>query len=124
MYQTRQSTEASRSSNETLREQPRKYNTETIYIPREPVKIQKQEGGIEKVPVIFAYDASLPDELQLTVGEQIWLLKRYDDGWGLGVKDNGDKGVFPLVCVVSDEEPGDERGEIKKRVSSMMTVKA
>ncbi|KAJ3217448.1 hypothetical protein HDU67_007918 [Dinochytrium kinnereticum] len=55
--------------------------------------------------VVHPYVATLADELQLTVGKDIILLRSFDDGWGLGMNPlTGAQGAFPLVCVVSLEE--------------------
>ncbi|KAJ3098695.1 hypothetical protein HDU96_010981 [Phlyctochytrium bullatum] len=77
--------------------------------------------------VIHPYAATLPDELELRLGEVVILLRSFDDGWGLGLDPRtGAQGAFPLVCVVSVREAGarppsqQHPNRFSKRVSSAM----
>ncbi|XP_043956075.1 ABI family, member 3a isoform X1 [Gambusia affinis] len=49
---------------------------------------------LEKVVALYAYEASKPDDLPLTEGDIIYVLRRHDDGWCEGVC-NGRQGFFP-----------------------------
>ncbi|XP_034448751.1 ABI family, member 3a isoform X2 [Hippoglossus hippoglossus] len=49
---------------------------------------------LEKVVVLYGYEATKPDDLHLTEGEIIYLTHRHDDGWCEGFL-NGNKGFFP-----------------------------
>ncbi|KAJ1544712.1 hypothetical protein HK405_008448, partial [Cladochytrium tenue] len=52
--------------------------------------------------VIHPYAPTLEDELELIAGQEVIVLRAFDDGWGLGVTPtNGAQGAFPLVCVTS-----------------------
>ncbi|KAI9335006.1 hypothetical protein DFJ73DRAFT_613681, partial [Zopfochytrium polystomum] len=63
------------------------------------------DTGVTLLRVIFPYQSTLPDELTLTVGAYVHLLKPFDDGWGLGLDPTtGRQGAFPMVCAVSPEE--------------------
>ncbi|KAF8582291.1 hypothetical protein K439DRAFT_1635408 [Ramaria rubella] len=42
---------------------------------------------------------SLPDELHISNGEQIYVLNAYDDGWALCANLHDDQGVVPLECL-------------------------
>jgi hypothetical protein len=55
--------------------------------------------------VIHPYSPTLADELPLEVGQEVILLKSFDDGWALGLSPTtGIQGAFPLVCVVKMSE--------------------
>ncbi|KAM0756330.1 hypothetical protein T439DRAFT_321035 [Meredithblackwellia eburnea MCA 4105] len=62
--------------------------------------IIKPETDVE---ALYAYQPALPDELQLSPGDQIFVTKLYDDNWAQGTihDEDGDvrTGAFPLVCV-------------------------
>jgi hypothetical protein len=51
------------------------------------------------VVVTHVYESTLQDELDLQVGDKVYIIKEFDDGWALGVhKDTEREGAFPLVC--------------------------
>ncbi|KAJ3022717.1 UNVERIFIED_CONTAM: hypothetical protein HDU68_008960 [Siphonaria sp. JEL0065] len=53
------------------------------------------------VACVHPYRAGQHDELTLILGDSIKLVRRFDDGWGLGVSlTTGKKGAFPLACTV------------------------
>jgi hypothetical protein len=58
------------------------------------------ETGAE-VSVLWPYQATLPDELDLRPGMKLKVLRLYDDAWGTGVivggEDDGKQGAFPVV---------------------------
>ncbi|KAK1923324.1 hypothetical protein DB88DRAFT_346524 [Papiliotrema laurentii] len=63
------------------------------------------ETGAE-VTVLWPYQATLPDELDLQPGMKLRVLRLYDDAWGTGEivqggesADHGKQGAFPIVCV-------------------------
>lgn len=43
---------------------------------------------------LYTYEASKPDDLSLTEGDIIYVMRRHDDGWCEGVC-NGREGFFP-----------------------------
>ncbi|XP_014869994.1 ABI family, member 3a isoform X2 [Poecilia latipinna] len=49
---------------------------------------------LEKVVALYTYEASKPDDLPLTEGDIIYVMRRHDDGWCEGVC-NGREGFFP-----------------------------
>ncbi|KAJ3189072.1 hypothetical protein HK101_008964 [Irineochytrium annulatum] len=50
--------------------------------------------------ITHPYAPTLADELELVLGQEIVVLKAFDDGWGLGlIPSTGAQGAFPLVCV-------------------------
>ncbi|KAJ3392651.1 hypothetical protein HDU84_003657 [Entophlyctis sp. JEL0112] len=68
--------------------------------------------------VLFPYQAQQDDELELVVGNDIILLKSFDDGWALGMQPlTGQKGAFPLACV----DLGKTDNRISNRASSLMS---
>ncbi|KAJ3382374.1 hypothetical protein HDU84_004336 [Entophlyctis sp. JEL0112] len=68
--------------------------------------------------VLFPYQAQQDDELDLVVGNDIILLKSFDDGWALGMQPlTGQKGAFPLACV----DQGNKENRISNRASSLMS---
>ncbi|KAJ3021382.1 UNVERIFIED_CONTAM: hypothetical protein HDU68_009642 [Siphonaria sp. JEL0065] len=67
------------------------------------VKVPVVETNEENVVVmcVHSYRAGQHDELTLILGDSIKLVRRFDDGWGLGVSlTTGKKGAFPLACTV------------------------
>jgi len=42
---------------------------------------------------------TLPDELHISNGEQIYVLNVFDDGWALCTNIHGEKGVVPVECL-------------------------
>ncbi|KAJ3206798.1 hypothetical protein HDU67_007942 [Dinochytrium kinnereticum] len=58
------------------------------------------QGGALVMRVIHPYAPTLADELELSKGQEIVILRAFDDGWGLGlIPTSGMQGAFPLVCV-------------------------
>ncbi|XP_069381541.1 ABI family, member 3a isoform X2 [Paralichthys olivaceus] len=55
---------------------------------------------LEKVVVLYSYNATKPDDLHLTEGNIIYLTHRHGDGWCEGYL-NGNKGFFPESYVQS-----------------------
>ena len=53
----------------------------------------------ETAVVRVLYIPTLPDELSITTGEVVTLLKAYDDGWALCMNARGEQGVVPLECL-------------------------
>ncbi|KAK9534422.1 hypothetical protein VZT92_006873 [Zoarces viviparus] len=52
------------------------------------------EQYLEKVEVLYSYEASKPDDLSLMEGDVVYLLHRHDDGWCEGFL-HGNRGFFP-----------------------------
>lgn len=53
----------------------------------------------ETAIVRVLYIPTLPDELSVTTGEVIQIVKAYDDGWALCANARGEQGVVPLECL-------------------------
>jgi hypothetical protein len=84
--------------------------TSGIVLPR--VKDENQtapdkwiETGAE-VSVLWPYQATLPDELELKPGMRLRVLRLYDDAWGTGLiiggHEDGRQGAFPVVSLDID----------------------
>jgi len=56
-------------------------------------------SGVETAIVNKMYIPTLADELSVTVGEVVQVLRAFDDGWALCQSNRGDKGVVPLQCL-------------------------
>ncbi|GJJ76698.1 hypothetical protein EMPS_09057 [Entomortierella parvispora] len=55
--------------------------------------------------VLYPYQASLADELELTPGDIVNVSRVFDDGWAVGVNMNtSNEGAFPVVCVMFVDE--------------------
>ncbi|KAG0045860.1 hypothetical protein BGZ83_008924 [Gryganskiella cystojenkinii] len=55
--------------------------------------------------VLYPYQASLADELELTPGDIVNVHRVFDDGWAVGVNMNtSNEGAFPVVCVMFVDE--------------------
>ncbi|KAJ3286554.1 hypothetical protein HK104_008975 [Borealophlyctis nickersoniae] len=86
------------------------YNSTSVPIlSAPPAPIARNDSANVTMRVVHPYNPSLQDELTLEVGDEVVLLKAFDDGWALGLTPaNGNQGAFPLVCVSrSDESPRD-----------------
>ncbi|KAJ3137670.1 Abnormal cell lineage protein 44 [Physocladia obscura] len=88
-------------------------------------------NGGDIMRIIHPYDAQLEDELQLVEGDDLIVLKKFDDGWAQGLNPlTGKQGAFPLVCVISLAELNSQKaasqkknasgGRISKRMSSIV----
>jgi hypothetical protein len=105
---------------------------------KSPITMDALPEGSYKVKVIHKYDAIMPDELSLTVGQVLYLAHTFNDGWAYGINiESKLQGVFPKVCVAKTmtidtsktslvgatiESPVDDN--IKKRFSSLQLVDA
>lgn len=58
-----------------------------------------QSAAVEMATVRVLYIPTLPDELSITTGEVVTLIKAYDDGWALCSNARGEQGVVPLECL-------------------------
>uniref|UniRef100_A0A3B4URS4 Osteoclast-stimulating factor 1 n=1 Tax=Seriola dumerili TaxID=41447 RepID=A0A3B4URS4_SERDU len=56
--------------------------------------------SLETVVALYSYEATKPDDLSLTEGDIIYLMRRHDDGWCEGFL-NGNQGFFPQSYVQS-----------------------
>ncbi|KAI9358590.1 hypothetical protein DFJ73DRAFT_819008 [Zopfochytrium polystomum] len=71
--------------------------------------------------ILHPYVPTLPDELELMVGQEVVVLRAFDDGWGLGMTpSNGAQGAFPLVCVTSGVGSASESGSITSEALSSL----
>ena len=60
-----------------------------------PASAAAQDTAVVRV----VYIPSLPDELSITAGEVVRVLKAFDDGWALCANARGEQGVVPLECL-------------------------
>ncbi|KAI8813549.1 hypothetical protein BJ742DRAFT_865593 [Cladochytrium replicatum] len=84
--------------------------------PKQMEQMYEQQNGPPEIPeldeldpelmiVVYPYEPAMPDELRLTPGEDIIVLKNFDDGWGLGaLVSTRQQGAFPIVCVARPNE--------------------
>ncbi|KAI9340586.1 hypothetical protein BDR26DRAFT_354054 [Obelidium mucronatum] len=83
-----------------------------------PPQPPKQQGG-EIMRIIHSYEPQLQDELALVEGDDLILLKRFDDGWAQGCNPlTGKQGAFPLVCVCSIHELHTSKPQSQKKHAS------
>ncbi|KAJ3125141.1 hypothetical protein HK098_000572 [Nowakowskiella sp. JEL0407] len=69
--------------------------------------------------VVHPYQATLPDELSLSLQDELRIIQKYDDGWAFGLLYNGQQGAFPIVCVARPEEiPANYFEEVAKQLKS------
>lgn len=65
--------------------------------------MQDGKGGdlkLGKMVVTHAYVSTLPDEIDLRVGDVVVVSAKYDDGWSKGLNEStGKRGSFPYVCL-------------------------
>ncbi|KAJ3385873.1 hypothetical protein HDU92_002811 [Lobulomyces angularis] len=58
------------------------------------------DSKAKKMIVLVEYKSSQSDEVDLRFGEEIYVVEKFEDGWGLGIKvTDGLSGAFPLCCV-------------------------
>ncbi|XP_012567196.1 abl interactor 2 [Hydra vulgaris] len=67
---------------------------DNVLAPPPTISLNIPEVYEEKVVAIYDYEKLRDDELQLTEGDVIYVLKKNDDGWYEGIKD-GIQGLFP-----------------------------
>ncbi|KAJ7114652.1 hypothetical protein C8R43DRAFT_902928, partial [Mycena crocata] len=46
-----------------------------------------------------AFEPTLPDELKISVGDTLIVLKEHADGWLLCQNHNGEQGMVPVKCL-------------------------
>jgi len=80
------------------------------------------------VAVVSTFIPSLPDELNLAVGENVRVVAEFDDGWVMCVNHCGEQGLVPLQCLDlgeqpdADSEPGHGSHDKKaNRMSSLLS---
>lgn len=76
--------------------------------------------------IVFPYQGLQEDELTLQPGNDVILIKEFDDGWALGMQPlTGQKGAFPMACVAKPDDVERRRSErfskdrLSKRMSSI-----
>ncbi|KAJ3096188.1 hypothetical protein HK100_005629, partial [Physocladia obscura] len=79
--------------------------------------------------VVFNYVPERPDEISLTVGDEVIVSQKFDDGWGIGRNiSTGREGNFPLDCLASFSDPNATTNngskQTKQRVSSIFEIDA
>ncbi|KAF9347346.1 hypothetical protein BGX34_003225 [Mortierella sp. NVP85] len=87
---------------------------------------QEAPGKQSYCQALYPYQASMADELDLTQGDIINVLRVYDDGWAAGVNLNTSKeGVFPVVCVMFVDESAldDDFEEVNMHSMTPMTLR-
>ncbi|KAG0211658.1 hypothetical protein B0O80DRAFT_14204 [Mortierella sp. GBAus27b] len=75
---------------------------------------------------LYTYQASMADELDLSPGDLVNVLRVFDDGWAAGLNMNTAKeGVFPVVCVMFVDEStlDDDFEEVNMHSMAPMTTR-
>ncbi|KAF9479295.1 hypothetical protein BDN70DRAFT_878973 [Pholiota conissans] len=49
--------------------------------------------------VLHSFTVSLPDELSVSIGEKLTVLRKFDDGWALCTRENDERGMVPMECL-------------------------
>lgn len=79
---------------------------------KSPAQSPGNNGYLRTVTVTHPYDATLQDELALNIGDQVHIVKEFDDGWALGVHAvTQQEGAFPLVCTEDRSDSGSETND-------------
>ncbi|CAG8623532.1 7644_t:CDS:2 [Cetraspora pellucida] len=78
--------------------------TSAVAWEQDVVEELKEEETLQPIgsyTVIDTYVPTLPDELDIQLGDKVTILMIYDDGWVQGINETrgGNKGVFPQHCV-------------------------
>ncbi|CAG8577611.1 5496_t:CDS:2 [Racocetra persica] len=78
--------------------------TSAVAWEQQDIEESKEEETLQPIgsyTVIDTYVPTLPDELEIQVGDKVTVLVIYDDGWVQGINETqgGVKGVFPQHCV-------------------------
>ena len=95
-------------------------------VPQAPAPVGASSSNSDTALVRVLFIPTLPDELSITVGEVVRVIKAFDDGWALCANVRGDQGVVPLECLDRNanvtfgqqESGGDWRN--MKRISSLV----
>ncbi|KAJ3119822.1 Sorbin and SH3 domain-containing protein 2, partial [Physocladia obscura] len=119
---------------------PRKQRTSSIFGSQNDsngniysVYAESNNGTAKKDPnsdrVVFNYVPERPDEISLTIGDEVILSQKFDDGWGIGRNiSTGREGNFPLDCLASFSDPNAATNngskQTKQRVSSIFEIDA
>ncbi|KAI0784408.1 hypothetical protein C8Q75DRAFT_395588 [Abortiporus biennis] len=67
--------------------------------PAVPLTQSSTIGSTEYAFVRCTFHPDLPDELSITTGEMVRVVREFDDGWALCMNQRGDQGVVPLECL-------------------------
>ena len=82
---------------------PMSYNNpvDEVYGALQPpsAPVQSAAPSVEMAIVRVVYIPSLPDELSISVGETVRVIKAFDDGWALCSNVRGEQGVVPVECL-------------------------
>ncbi|KAG0301199.1 hypothetical protein BGZ98_008553 [Dissophora globulifera] len=76
--------------------------------------------------VLYPYQASMADELDLTPGDIVNVQRVFDDGWAVGVNmSTSNEGAFPVVCVVFVDESAldDDFEDVNMHSMTPMTLR-
>ncbi|KAI8841066.1 hypothetical protein BJ741DRAFT_529915, partial [Chytriomyces cf. hyalinus JEL632] len=74
---------------------------------RKPDSFAKRRSSVKSIPknetrlrIVHQYAATQSDELTLEVGNDVVLIKEFNDGWARGKNpESGKVGMFPMICV-------------------------
>eukprot|EP00842_Homolaphlyctis_polyrhiza_P005944 jgi/Hompol1/6350/HPOL_002030-RA len=78
-----------------------------VSAPQQPAVVSTLAATAKRTRVLHPYEPAMPDELRLIVGNDIIMVRAFDDGWALGFDPvTAKQGAFPLVCVVELNDAG------------------
>lgn len=70
--------------------------------------------------VVTGHDPQADDEVRLKQDDVVAVQKHYNDGWGIGMNvSSGEAGVFPLGCLVSEDEWAKKGFQVPSRTESL-----
>ncbi|OUM70241.1 hypothetical protein PIROE2DRAFT_27740, partial [Piromyces sp. E2] len=70
--------------------------------------------------VLYDFEPSLPDEMEIQAGDIIRTEETFEDGWAYGINmSTGKKGTFPMNCLEDDfATDADSRSGVSERSQS------
>lgn len=74
-------------------------------IPMGPAIPRPMSSAVETAVVSVVFIPTLPDELSISAGEIVTVVKAFDDGWALCQNAAGEQGVVPVECLDRKASP-------------------
>lgn len=70
-----------------------------------PAIPRPMSSAVETAVVSVVFIPTLPDELSISAGEIVTVVKAFDDGWALCQNAAGEQGVVPVECLDRKASP-------------------
>lgn len=80
-------------------------NAPSIGVPMGPATPRPASSAAETAVVRVVFIPTLPDELSISAGEIVTVVKAFDDGWALCQNIAGEQGVVPTECLDRSASP-------------------